>query len=195
MTGPSISRYDAVILAGGSARRFGRPDKPGTLVGDRSMLDRVVDAVAGAQRVIVVGLRQPTRRPVTWLREQPTGGGPVPALATGLTAVEAPVTVLLAADLPFLDAGLVTLLTDAVAAGHDGALVVDADGRDQLLVGAWRTSALRAALPPSPAGCRLSDILGRVSAVRVVAEATPGSPVPWFDCDTPADLAAARKWA
>ncbi|WP_198601894.1 NTP transferase domain-containing protein, partial [Streptomyces sp. MH60] len=39
--------YDAVVLAGGAARRLGGADKPGLRVGARALLDRVLAACAG----------------------------------------------------------------------------------------------------------------------------------------------------
>ncbi|MGW4109093.1 NTP transferase domain-containing protein, partial [Streptomyces sp. NPDC004976] len=36
--------YDAVVLAGGAARRLGGADKPGVRVGGRALLDRVLAA-------------------------------------------------------------------------------------------------------------------------------------------------------
>ncbi|NUW41709.1 molybdenum cofactor guanylyltransferase [Nonomuraea rhodomycinica] len=93
--------YDAVVLAGGEARRLGGADKPGLVVGGRTLLERVAGAVSGAGRVVVVG---PARDlpGVVFTQEDPPGGGPVPALRAGLREVTAPRVVLLAADLPFL---------------------------------------------------------------------------------------------
>jgi molybdopterin-guanine dinucleotide biosynthesis protein A len=183
--------YDAVVLAGGAARRLGGVDKPGLDVGGRSLLDRVLDAVVGASRVVVVGPVRTTERQVVWCREDPPGGGPVAALAAGLVEVRADRVVLLAGDLPFVTAAVVTRLLDA-AAGAQGALVVDDDGRDQLLLGGWNTTALRRALPEQVAGARLGETLGRLNPARVRIDAQPA---PWFDCDTEADLAAARGTA
>jgi molybdopterin-guanine dinucleotide biosynthesis protein A len=182
--------YDAVVLAGGDARRLGGADKPALLVGDTPLLDRVLAAVADAQQVLCVGPERPTERAVTWVREEPPGGGPVAALAAALPHVTAPHVALLAADLPFLEAGTVEQLRAAVTA--DGALLVDADGRDQLLVGVWRTDALRAVLPASPAGARLGQVLGLLEAARVSVAAEPGRLPAWFDCDTENDLTTAR---
>ncbi|MBT2472738.1 NTP transferase domain-containing protein, partial [Streptomyces sp. ISL-66] len=54
--------YDAIVLAGGAARRLGGADKPGLLVGGRPLLDRVLDACADARTTVVVGGRRPTAR-------------------------------------------------------------------------------------------------------------------------------------
>ena len=182
--------FDAVVLAGGSARRLGGIDKPAVLVDGISLLDRVLDAVTTASRRIVVGPQRATRRAVHWTREDPPGGGPVAALAAGLEHVESPLFALLAGDLPFLTSDLVERLRASVSG--EGALVVDDDGRPQLLVGLWRTAAVRAALPEQAAGARLSDVLLPLQAALVPPPVNAGRPPGWFDCDTPEDLAVAR---
>lgn len=185
-----MTGYDAVVLAGGSARRLGGSDKPAALVGDRTLLDRVLEALPASSQATVVGPRRGTSRPVHWVREEPPGGGPVPALAAGLPWVAAPRVAVLAADLPFLTRDVLDrLATEGV--GHDGALLVDDDGRDQLLCGVWATAALRAAVAVR-SGPRLSALLAGLDAVRVSVPSPPGSPAPWFDCDTAADLETAR---
>jgi molybdopterin-guanine dinucleotide biosynthesis protein A len=186
--------YDALILAGGAARRLGGVDKPGLLVGGTSLLDRVLVAVAGAARVVVVGPRRTTPSSVFWCQEDPPGGGPVAALAAGLESVTADRVVLLAADLPFVTRAVVARLLEA-ADGRDGALAVDHNGRDQLLLGAWSTAALRRALPTKPAGARLGTAVAGLDAARVSLPTEPGEPFPWLDCDTADDLAVTRGMA
>ena len=53
--------FDAVVLAGGRSTRLGGADKPGLVVGPRTLLGSVVWAVteAGASRVVVVGPQRP----------------------------------------------------------------------------------------------------------------------------------------
>ncbi|WP_239308837.1 molybdenum cofactor guanylyltransferase [Frankia sp. Cj3] len=198
--------WDAVVLAGGSARRLGGADKPLATVGGRTLLDRVLAAVATAREVIVVGPVRPVRlaRPVAWTCERPPGGGPVAALAAGLELVSAPLVAVLAADLPFLTAGTVAALVRAVggadrettgagqrgAAPPWGALLIDPAGRRQYLTGVWRTSVLRARLPTAPAGVALRSVL---AGPRVVA--VPADERTTLDCDEPADLERARRWA
>jgi molybdopterin-guanine dinucleotide biosynthesis protein A len=191
--GPSGSSgvFDAVVLAGGGARRLGGIDKPAALVGGRPLLARVLAAVADAGRVVVVGPRRAGvgAAGVRWVVEDPPGGGPLAALAAGLPLVAAPLVAVLAADLPFLTAGHLAELRGAVGA-RDGALLVDPDGRDQLLAGVWRTGALRAALPADPAGRPLRGVLGVLDPVRV-----PADPRTCLDCDTEDALARARAWS
>jgi molybdopterin-guanine dinucleotide biosynthesis protein A len=197
-----MTSYDAVVLAGGGARRLGGLDKPAQEVGGASLLDRVLAATADAQRTVVVGPERVTARQVLWTAEEPAGGGPVAALAAGLALVTAAWVVLLAADLPFVVAATVYALLDALVssdgagpAGSDGALLVDDSGRDQLLVGVWRTAALRAALPDVVNGARLGLVLGGLDAVRVSVPTVAGKPAPWTDCDTDEDLRRAREIA
>ena len=56
-----VRTFDAVVLAGGRSTRLGGADKPGLVVGRRTLLGSVVWAVteAGASRVVVVGPQRP----------------------------------------------------------------------------------------------------------------------------------------
>src|SRR3954447_9340853 len=82
-------------------------DKPALYVGELTLLDRVLLACADASLTVVVGPERRAARAVRWTREDPPGGGPVPALRAGLELVEPDVVAVLAADLPFLDTGVV----------------------------------------------------------------------------------------
>lgn len=211
------TRYDAVVLAGGAARRLGGTDKPALPVGGLMLLDRVLAACAAADGTVVVGPRRPTVRPVRWAREEPPGGGPVPALAAGLAALSAigppaagpaggsggsgapvaDVVVVLAADLPFLTAATVGALADAAAgagSAAEGVVLTDADGRDQPLAAAYRWEPLRRELAllageyGGLAGLPLRLLTGEL-ALRRMADPTGEAS---FDCDTWEDVAAAR---
>lgn len=97
-----MTLYDAVVLAGGAAKRLGGADKPGLTVGGLTLLDRVLGACRGAGTTVVVGGRRETVRPVVWAREEPPGGGPLAALGAGVRGVSARTVLVLSADLPFL---------------------------------------------------------------------------------------------
>jgi molybdopterin-guanine dinucleotide biosynthesis protein A len=185
--------YDAVVLAGGAARRLGGADKPGVRVGGRALLDRVLAACADARTTVVVADPRPTARPVVRAREEPPGGGPLAALDAGLRPVTADRVLVLSADLPFLDRDTVRRLLDALGAGRaDGVLLVDAEGREQPLVAAYRTLVLRRELTALTAehgaltGLPLRRLTGRLDLARIT------DPVASFDCDTWADIARAR---
>ncbi|MFE1308324.1 NTP transferase domain-containing protein [Streptomyces sp. NPDC058755] len=185
--------YDAVVLAGGAARRLGGADKPRLRVGGRALLDRVLAACTGAATTVVVAAPRPTARQVRWAREDPPGAGPVAALEAGLRLSTAEHAVVLSADLPFLEAAtLERLLTALRDTGADGALLTDADGRDQPLVAAYRTAALRRELAALAAGhdgltgLPLRRLTGALELTRVP------DPLASFDCDTWDDLVNAR---
>jgi hypothetical protein len=131
-----------------------------------------------------------------FVRESPPGGGPVPALRTGLAPVTASWIALLAADLPFLRRehiarllGAATPLGGAVSAG---AVLVDAEGREQWLAGVWRAEVLRAALRGYE-GRSLRGLLDPLRPVRVGLPVGDDGRAPWFDCDTADDLADAES--
>jgi molybdopterin-guanine dinucleotide biosynthesis protein A len=184
--------YAAVVLAGGRGARLGGRAKPQLVVGGRTILDAVLAAVADAGQRVVVGPPQPVPDGVLVVREHPPGGGPVAALRAGLESVTADVVAVLAGDLPFLTPGLVADLRSRLTG--DGVLVVDDTGRDQLLLGVWRTARLRAALPEAAAHVPLRRVLAPLAVRRLRPVVPQGTPPPWTDCDTPADLERARAW-
>ena len=184
---------DVVVLAGGSGRRMGGVDKPSLYVGQSTLLDRVLCAVPDAARVVVVGPFRSTCRSVQWTREDPAGAGPVAALAAGLPLVRSEHVLLLAADLPHLTTATLEALTAAVSTScADGVVLVDESGRQQYLCSAWRTSALLAVDLAVP---RLKDVVAQLTVDLLTVAVAPGSPRPWYDCDTPEDLEAARVMA
>lgn len=198
-TGVVVDLYAAVILAGGAGRRLGGVDKPALTVGGTSMLSRVLGAVPDASVKVVVG---PPRRdlpgPVLQVQEQPPLGGPVAALAAGLSAASAfAEVVVLAADLPFLTRQAVQTLRSGLAGKPeaDGVVLVDQAGRPQSLCGAWRTAALRERLRQldPPAGRALREVLSGLQVAQVTLRTT--EPPPWYDCDTVEDLRLAEEWS
>ena len=210
-TGP----FGMIILAGGRATRLGGADKPGLTVGGRSLLDAVLAAgtEAGARQAVIVGPsrpgagRLPGGPPVRFVREEPPGAGPVPALRRGLDELDhpadpgdpaaAPWLAVLAADLPFLRAAHLRALVAAAAghdgAGHEGAVLSDDEGRAQWLAGCWRTETLRRAAS-GYSGVSLHGLLAPLRPASVRITPGPGEAPPWLDCDTEADLRRARDW-
>ncbi|SEP98069.1 NTP transferase domain-containing protein [Streptomyces radiopugnans] len=200
--------YDAVVIAGGAARRLGGTDKPALTVGGRTLLDRVLYVCADAARTVVVGPRRPTARPVDWTREEPPGGGPLAALDAGLRRVGSETVLVLSADLPFLTPATVRALLDAVhgaygtdtgpggshgPGGPDGAIVDD--GRAQPLLGAYRTESLRRelALLAAEHGRPANLPLRLLTDELVLRRVAPAGPEEARDCDTWEELASARS--
>jgi len=212
-----------IVLAGGRAARLGGADKPGLVVGTRTLIGSVVSAgaAAGARRIVVVGphraglaaeslagARQETD--LRFVREDPPGGGPVPALRRGLAeiggrsaaggpgaagaraATGGPWVAVLAADLPFLRAAHLAALAGA-AAGHAGAVLADDTGHPQWLAGCWRADVLSGAIA-GYTGASLRGLLAPLQPVTVTITPQAGEPPPWLDCDTPEDVRRARDW-
>jgi molybdopterin-guanine dinucleotide biosynthesis protein A len=185
--------FDGVVVAGGAARRLGGIHKPAVHVGPYRLLDVAINALSGAQSIVVVGPQQPTDIAVSWTREDPPGGGPVAAIAAALSRCSADEVVVLAADLPFITSAAIAALrmhrATAVAS-----MAVDDLGRDQPLLACYELSALRVAMPTPARNASMRDLTSRLSALgqldRVDLSGSP--PVVW-DCDTDADLERARE--
>jgi molybdenum cofactor guanylyltransferase len=187
--------FGMIVLAGGRGSRLGGQDKPGLVVGDRTLVGSVVAAgrSAGARQVVVVGPERSGLPGACFVREDPPGTGPVPALERGLAEITDPWVLVLAADLPFLRAAHLGILRRA-AEGRPGAVLVDDAGRPQWLAGCWRTGVLRRAAAGYP-GDSLRGLLGPLGPARVRLASGPGEPPPWLDCDAADDLREARRWA
>lgn len=185
---------DAVLLAGGRATRLGGIDKTALGAAGDTLLDRALRATAGAARRIVVAgpPSAPAPAGVLWTTERPRHGGPAAALAAALAVPgpAAPAVLLLAADLPHVEEAVPALLAQVDPAGAvDGWIAVDADGRDQPLLGLYRREPLLAALtafPGGPAGAPLRRVLERLTLARL-----PVAAGLLADVDTPADARAA----
>jgi molybdenum cofactor guanylyltransferase len=216
-----LPRFDTVLLAGGAASRMGGADKPSLPVGGVAMLVSVATAAAdaGTERIIVVGpvrtgavqvglgaLAGRLAGGLVVVQEAPPGGGPVPALRRGLAEVTMPWVALLAADLPFLRGQQLSALLaagsadggadrgvapDRYAGAAGGAVLADAGERPQWLAGVWRARGLTDALASYP-GDTLRGLLAPLRPILLRCPAAGSGRAPWFDCDTPQDLAAAR---
>lgn len=182
--------FDAVVLAGGGSQRLGGADKASLRVGGRSLLDRAIDALRDAGRVIVVGPRRSTLRTVSWARESPVGAGPLAATAAGVDHVVAESLVVLAVDYPFVDASVVAALLRAIEE-HEGAALTDDEGNFHYVAGAYRTASVRARLRRSREveNASMHRIFSRLDVVPVFDDRAA------MDIDDPDDLEAARRIA
>ena len=183
--GPAPARFDAVVLSGGRGTRLGGVDKGDLQIGGKRLIDRVLDALVVARRVVVVGPPLEVEAEVLWTREEPAGGGPVAGLAAGLTLVEEEVVVVVAVDMPFVTKSVVTRLV-AASSGRDGAILCN--GGDQYLCGAYAAEALRANLRSLKAiqGASMRRLLEGLSLERVT------DPAASWDCDTWEQVERAR---
>ena len=180
-------KYDAIVLAGGRGSRLGGVNKPNVTVGGRRLLDQALAAVADAESVVVVGdVDVPDG--VLLTREEPPFGGPVAGVEAGFAVLadHAPWTVLLASDLPDVEAAVAVLLAHEPPADYDGACLAEEDGRLQWLLGCYRTAVL---------GRRLAERDGITAMYRLLAPlrllaVDPGA-ASVADLDTPED---AVRW-
>jgi molybdopterin-guanine dinucleotide biosynthesis protein A len=200
----------ALILAGGSARRLSGTPKPLLLLADKPLLVHVARAAlqVGADPVVIVGpseqaemLRDRTVEALPWTRERPSGGGPVAAIAAGLTRLAedahgaAPVDALvlvLAGDAPRVGDVLEALhdaARSALAEGLDGAVCTVA-GHDQLLAACVRVDALRDAVGDDVQNRSLYDVVGVLRLAPVPVDASS-----LLDADTWDDLVQLRTMA
>jgi molybdopterin-guanine dinucleotide biosynthesis protein A len=124
---------------------------------------------------------------VTWVREEPPGGGPVAAIAAGVEQVEQHWCLVLAADLPAVAPAVPLLLTAAV---HADVAVLATAGRRNHLAAAWRTDALRGAVSALDAvtGAAARQLFTAVDVVEVPDDREWGR-----DCDTWDDVERARR--
>lgn len=117
------------ILAGGSARRFGR-DKLIEVVDGRPLAAGVIELAraAGARRIMLVGHRRAAldHPDIWWVPDRWPGSGPLGAVITALTAVDTDV-IAIPGDLVGLDVGVLSRLLDA-GLTEDDAVVVSTTG-------------------------------------------------------------------
>ena len=189
-----------IVLCGGTSRRMAGLDKTRELLAGTTVLDHLLNGLPPSWAVVCVGDERATTRSVQWCRESPAGGGPVAGIAAGLDHVAnfedehrqrdkvAEICVVVGGDMPFAAAALPALV-DALNArpGLDAVLASDLDGRTQPLLAAYRSDALRAALPREPGGARLMAVVESLRIETMACEARTT-----LDVDTPEALEKAR---
>ena len=184
-------------------------------LGGRTLLDRVVDAVAAeTSRTIVVTAPgrplPPLSRSVDIIHDSRPGSGPLAALLDGLDAIDAidqaveePLVFVCSCDVPGLKREVIRWLVDrATATGADW-VVPEVASHPQVLTSVIRRSlrgpiaAWLAAGRRDPRGLAVSlerDKTARIDRVgeQDLAAVDPGLGS-FFDVDTPEDLAAGRR--
>lgn len=149
-----------VVLAGGSARRFGS-DKLAAPIQGTTVLDHLLGRLPARWPVVVVGPARPTDRLVLWVREEPAGGGPLAGVAAGLAAVTTPFVAVVAGDMPHAARALVALEAALRSSAPEvaGAVGVDETGSANPLLAVYRTSAVREGLPHPAHGVAAKRLL------------------------------------
>ena len=172
----------AILLAGGRARRLGRASKPLLRVHGATLLDHAIAAAndLACAPIIAVGAELPSEAPVHWTREDPPFGGPAAGIVAGLSTGQSPGTtdaewtLVLACDLPRARSAA-RLLADSAThlpSDSDGLCLGDTSSRPQWLTGLYRTAALHAAaLRMSAAGtdAPVRDLMAEL-AITVITD-------------------------
>lgn len=197
-----IADCTAIVMAGGQSRRMGG-DKATTLLGEQTLLQRVVDIVEPLFGELRISVRAP-RADLPWpqIGDRHHDLGPLAGLCAALEEVTTPWIFALATDMPFVKPALIELLAQR-RAGFD-AVVPVAHGHPQPLAAFYSVSCLAtvralldAARTPGQGGQRsLRAALDRLNVCYVgesdLLAADPGLRS-FFDLDTPQDLAAAQR--
>lgn len=178
--------WDAIVLAGGRAERLGGTAKPGVMIGSRTLLDRTVTAVSGADRIVIAG--DAAVDGCITAREPEPFGGPVAGIAAALPHTSAERVLVVACDHPFIDPA-VSLLTTADS-GTDGVVAVDPSGRRQNLLTCLNRESLVAAVASfhSPVGVSMRRLLATLDVREIVVDDRAA-----FDVDTWDDVARGRE--
>jgi molybdopterin-guanine dinucleotide biosynthesis protein A len=132
------------------------------------------------------------------IRDPEPHAGVLPALLAALSAASTPLTLVVACDMPFLNAGLIRYLVE-LAADAD-AIVPVVDGRPEPMHAVYRAVPCRAAIAAALAReqRRMIAFLDDVRTVRVGEDTLrQRDPDLWsfFNVNTPEDLEAARRRA
>ena len=194
-----------LILAGGLARRMGGGDKPRTMIGEQTILARVIERLAAqCTRLILNANGDPARFADTGLPvipdDVPDFAGPLAGLLAGLdwAAVHAPEVAYVASvpgDCPFLPRDLVTRLHQARAASGQPLACARSGEWRHPVVGVWPV-ALRADLRHALTKEDLRKIELWTARHGVALADWPAAPVdPFFNVNTPEDAAAAERLA
>ncbi len=186
-----ISDCTALILAGGESRRMGQ-DKANLLLGERALLQSVVNTLQPLFAEVIVSVRQP-RHEIDLLQvcDDPVHTGPLAGLVAGLERVNTSWLFAVACDMPFITPAVIEYLAQQRADCQ--AVVPMVSGYPQPLAAFYAVSCL-----PLARDClngsgkhSLRELLERLQ-VRYVNEAQLLKADPellsFFDLDTPQDV-------
>jgi len=191
-----------VLLAGGQSRRLGGGDKSLRTLGERTILERVIERLGPqVDRLVLNANGDPRRFAATGLpvvADSVAGfAGPLAGVLAGMdwTAANAPAApwiVTVATDAPFLPRDLVARFLDAAAGGADLACAASR-GQSHPVIGLWAVRLrddLRRALDEE--GVRKVDAWTarhRLATVDFAADAVD----PFLNINTPDDLSQAER--
>lgn len=185
MTTPSPA---AIVLTGGRASRLDGADKASVEIDGIPLVDHAYAAVHGCAPIIAVGPVETGRPGVRVVREHPPFGGPVAAIAAGVSALDdsdAVETWILACDLPLAPLLVEKLGRVPLPPNADAVIAVDSAGREQWLAGRYRVSSLRTALErfADPSGVPMRALVVTLNLHAVPDEGRAHDLDTWADID------------
>ena len=137
--------WSAIILTGGTSKRFGA-DKAEAILAGRALVDHLISAIPEEIPIIVVGPNRAafdSRVQVT--QESPPFSGPVAAIAAGVKLVRTELVAVFATDMPFGPL-LIPQLLASMSDECEAVLPLDTSGFVQPLCALYRVDALNQAL-------------------------------------------------
>jgi len=163
------------ILVGGYGSRMGGVDKASVELDGQTLLDRVLDVVTplAAEVFVVANDDKLVGDPrFTVLRDPEEHAGVLPALMTALDAASSPLLLLLACDMPFVNANVIGFLRE-IAETHD-AVIPYVQSFPQAMHAIYRVEPCRVAvrnlLEDENGGRRMISFLDDINAARVPEE-------------------------
>jgi molybdopterin-guanine dinucleotide biosynthesis protein A len=191
----------AIILAGGAGSRLGNVKKALLDVGGKPMIERVLDALRPLVGDVIVVDNDQSLANLPHVRIVPdveTRAGPLTALYSGLSAARSALCVVVACDMPFLNARLLRWMVEQ-SADYDLVIPV-VDGRLSPMHAICRrkTCLPEIARALARGEKRMTSYLAEVG-VREVTEVELRALDPdsrsLFNVNTPDDLRSARRLA
>ncbi len=175
MGAPAASGLAGAVLVGGASRRMGR-DKAAMPWGDTTMGERVVAVLrsAGCDPVIAVGGRADAHGGlgVSLEPDHFPGEGPLGGIVTALRTLTTPYVAIVACDMPWLEASVITSLRDACSTGEVDVAMARTT-RIEPLLAVWSTTALAAVEQAFQHGERA--VYAVVDRLRVTAVDVPAA--------------------
>ncbi len=195
-------KTSSIVLAGGKNLRLGRV-KALEIICGQTLIERVVDCLASASsKVIVVTSRELVQLPVGDRAEVLVDiypeKGPLGGIYTGMMASDTPYSIVVAADMPFLNTGLLRHMVE-VAGGYDAVIPSLEEGQTEPLHAVYS----RGCLAEMKARLERNE-LGMQSFVRAIRTRYIGREecrrfdpelLSFFNINYPADLERARALA
>lgn len=188
------STFAVAVLAGGQGSRIGG-DKPLIKLGGKSLIERAFDRARNWSSASVVVIRSPGQLgscDLPWIADAAGIAGPLAGLSAGLEwargqDIDALLTI--PCDMPFLPDDLPRRLLDEI--GELGAAIASSGSELHPVCGLWRSAALERL--PSYCVSGRSSLRGFAELLGYADVGWPaGPPDPFFNINSPADLAAAE---